>query len=117
MAGQKGSGSKRFSWTARLVPAVVWLAAAIFFPGPGVGSDSCPAMTAEEVYARLKKETLSHNTYTAVFEHRTERGANHEVWARGRVSGRYIQGPGKWCETRLEFEASFPEQAGAAAVR
>lgn len=81
-------------------------------PGSGAEKSSCPALAAAEIYAKLKQETLSHNTYTAVYFHSTERGKNHEVWARGRLSGKYIQKPGKWCEKRLSTQSSFPEQAG-----
>jgi len=73
---------------------------------------SCPTLSPAEIYARLKRETLSHNTYSAVFFHSTERGPKHELFVHGRLSGKYLQHPGCWCEKRLELEASFPEQAG-----
>jgi len=72
----------------------------------------CPELSPEEVYARLKRETLSHNTYSAVFYHSTERGKRHEIFVHGRISGKYLQKPAMWCEKRLELQASFPEQAG-----
>jgi hypothetical protein len=75
-------------------------------------ASGCPAMSAEEIYARLKKETFSHQSYTAVFFHSTERGKNHEMYVHGRLSGKYLQKPARWCEKRLELDASFPEQAG-----
>ncbi|HUT52219.1 MAG TPA: hypothetical protein VM658_02400 [bacterium] len=73
---------------------------------------SCPKLSPEEIYARLKQETRSHQTYTAVFYHSTERGPKHEMYVHGRLSGKYLQAPAMWCEKRLELEASFPEQAG-----
>jgi len=72
----------------------------------------CESMSPEAVYARLKAETFSHNGYTTVYSHRTERGKNHEVYAHLRMGGKYLQKPAMLCETRLSIETSFPEQAG-----
>jgi hypothetical protein len=79
---------------------------------PDPGSSACEDLIPGQVYARLKNETLSHKTYTAVFFNSTERGKEHEIFVHNRVSGKYIQTPGMWCEKRLSLQASFPEQAG-----
>ena len=80
--------------------------------GARTEAGACGSLTPDQVYARLKQETFSHNTYTALYYQSTERGARHEVFVRGRLRGKYRQNPARWCEKRLSLEASFPEQAG-----
>lgn len=86
---------------------LVALAAATMVQGAGPSSP-----TPSELYARMKKETLSHNAYTATYYQASERGKSHEMFARGRLSGKYLQKPLLLCEKRLTMESSFPEQAG-----
>jgi len=74
--------------------------------------NACGNMKPEDVYARLKKETFSHNAYTATYYHSTERGRKHEIFARGELTGKYLQKPAMFCEKRLSSKTSFPEQAG-----
>ena len=50
---------------------------------PPAGPAACGSLTPGEVYSRLKQSTFSHNAYSAVYYHATERGARHEVFARG----------------------------------
>ncbi len=79
---------------------------------PPAAPNACGNLTPEEVYARLKKETFSHNGYTATYYHSTERGKKHEIFARGSLTGKYLQKPVMFCEKRLSSATSFPEQAG-----
>ena len=79
---------------------------------PGAVPGACGNMTAAEIYARLKKETFAHNSYTATYFNSSERGKNHEIFARGKLTGKYLQNPAMMCEKRLTSETSFPEQAG-----
>ena len=79
---------------------------------PPSDPNACGSMRPEEVYAKLKKETFSHNAYTATYYHSTERGKKHEIFARGKLTGKYLAKPAMFCEKRLSSETSFPEQAG-----
>ncbi len=74
--------------------------------------NACGSMKPEEVYARLKKETFAHNGYSATYYHSTERGKKREIFARGELTGKYLQKPLRLCEKRLSSMTSFPEQAG-----
>jgi len=78
---------------------------------PPAVPNACGNLKPEEIYARLKKETFSHNGYTATYFHQTERGKKHEIFARGELTGKYLQKPLMFCERRISSQTSFPEQA------
>ncbi len=91
--------------------ATLWLAIAAALPGKAA-AQSCANADARKVYDSMKAATLAHQTYTSTYSSASERGAKHEVYARFRITGKYIQSPAKYWEQRLEVETSFPEQAG-----
>jgi outer membrane lipoprotein-sorting protein len=81
-------------------------------PGQAARAQSCANADARKVYDSMKAATLAHKTYTSTYSSVSERGARHEVYARIRAAGKYIQSPAKYWEQRLSVETSFPEQAG-----
>jgi hypothetical protein len=94
--------------------ALLALGLVLFAALPGqADAQSCANADAKKVYDSMKAATLAHRTYTCTYSSVSERGVKHEVYARIRASGKYIQGPAKFWEQRLSVETSFPEQAGA----
>lgn len=108
MRACKGKAATRGLVSLALLAAVGLFSARGAAPGSGCGS-----MVPREIYEKCKRETMSLSTYKAVYYHATERGADHEVYARLRAMGRYRREPARWREKRLDMESSFPEQAGA----
>jgi len=106
----EGRAMRYSSRAAALVALGLTFFAAL--PGGGAYAQSCDSADAQKAYDAMKAATLAHQTYTATYSSISERGMRHEVYARIRATGKYIQSPAKYWEQRLGVETSFPEQAG-----
>jgi outer membrane lipoprotein-sorting protein len=107
----RGTSQTLAALAAALLALALTLAAGTLAAGP-LPENGCPPGPPEQLYARLKQETFAHNAYTATYSHSTERGARHEIYARTRLTGKYLRDPAILCEKKLGQDSSFPEQAG-----
>jgi hypothetical protein len=94
----------------RLIPLLAGLA--LLLAVPKLRAQACAAPDPETVYSTLKAKTLAHKSYTLTYNSVSRRGGGHEVFAKLRVAGKYLQDPAIYYEQRLKVETSFPEQAG-----